>query len=150
MNVPHKRHVLVEVIMPWQVALRDGVRTAGLVLVDHAVHVGAEKVLGVLVDVLLVHLLAEDGHPTARAAADAAAEEDLEDRDDHQHEAPTADVLASHPRPEEASHEAVDECADAADAGAALDARETPSADAARLLRLRVVPLRMLLSSSAS
>merc|ERR1719387_3087216 len=104
MNVLHKRHVLVERVMPWQVALRDGVRTAGLVLVDHAVHVGSQQVLGVLVHVLLVHLLAEDGRPAARAATDAAAENELEGRDDHQHEAPTADALAAHPRSEEASH----------------------------------------------
>merc|ERR1719261_607523 len=89
--------------MHGQVALRDGVGAAGLVLVDQ-----------------LMHVLTEDGRPAGRATADANAQAKLEDRDDSQREAPTAHGLADQPRPEEASHEAIDERADAADAGHAL------------------------------
>merc|ERR1719506_1178849 len=127
--------------MHWQVALRDGVGAAGLVLVDQLMHVRSHQVLGVLVDVLLVHLLTEDGRPAGRATADANAQAKLEDRDDCKREAPTADGLAAEPRPEEASHEAVDERADTADAGHALDARDAPGGDPARFLRLLVIPL---------
>merc|ERR1719262_970124 len=133
--------------MHGQVALRDGVGAAGLVLVDQLMHVRSHQVLGVLVDVLLVHLLTEDGRPACRATADANAQEQLEDRDDGQRETPTADGLAAQPRPEEASHEAIDERADAADAGHALDARNTPSSNPTRLFRPRVVALCCLCSS---
>merc|ERR1719409_1547748 len=133
--------------MHGQVALRDRVGAAGLVLVDQLMHVRSHQVLGVLVDVLLVHLLTKDGRAAGRATADANAQEKLEDRDDGQCEAPTADRLAAQPRPEEASHEAIDERADAADAGHALDARNTPGSNPARLFRLRVVALCCLSSS---
>merc|ERR1719453_2885990 len=127
--------------MHGQVALRDGVGAAGLVLVDQLMHVRSHQVLGVLVDILLVHLLAEDGCPAARATADANAQEELENRDDSQREAPAADGLAAQPRSEEASHQAIDQRADAADTGTAFDARNQPSSKPARLLRLRIVAL---------
>merc|ERR1719161_1471941 len=133
--------------MHGQVALRDGVGAAGLVLVDQLMHVRSHQVLGVLVDVLLVHLLTEDGRPAGRATADANAQAKLEDRDDCKREAPTADGLAAQPRPEEASHEAVDERADAADAGHALDARNTLGSNPTRLFRPRLVALCCLCSS---
>merc|ERR1719387_167737 len=125
MNVLHKRHVLVDQLM----------------------HVRSHQVLGVLVDVLLVHLLTEDGRPAGRATADANAQAKLEDRDDRKREAPTAHGLAAEPRPEEASHEAIDERADAADAGHALDARNTPGSNPTRLFRPRLVALCCLCSS---
>merc|ERR1719324_1251499 len=146
-GVLDKRHVLVERIMHGQVALRDRVGAAGLVLVDQLMHVRSHQVLGVLVDVFLVHLLTKDGRPASRATADANAQAKLEDRDDRKREAPTADLLAAQPRPEEASHEAVDERADAADAGHALDARNTPGSNPTRLFRLRLVALCCLCSS---
>merc|ERR1719198_2689101 len=127
--------------MHGQVALRDRVGAAGLVLVDQLMHVRSHQVLGVLVDVLLVHLLTKDGRPAGRATADANAQEKLEDRDDGQCEAPTADGLTAQPRPEEASHEAIDERADAADTGHAFDARNTPGSNPARLLRPSLVAL---------
>merc|ERR550514_312752 len=99
-------------------------------------HVRAHQVFGVLVDVLLVHLLTEDGRPAARATADANAQKQLENRDDSQREAPTADGLAAQPRPEEASHETIDERADAADTGHAFDARNQPGSNSTRFLRL--------------
>merc|ERR1719409_1421094 len=133
--------------MHWQGALRDGVGAAGLVLVDQLMHVRSHQVLGVLVDVLLVHLLTEDGRPAGRATADANAQAKLEDRDDSQRETPTAGGLAAQPRPEEAGHEAIDERADAADTGHAFDARNTPGSNPARLFRLRVVALCCLSSS---
>merc|ERR1719217_1654174 len=131
----------MECIMHGQVALRDGVGAAGLVLVDQLMHVRAHQVLGVLVDVLLVHLLTKDGRPAGRATADANAQEKLESRDDGQRKTPTADGLAAQPRPEEASHEAIDERADAADTGQAFDARNTPGSNSPRLFRLRIVAL---------
>merc|ERR1719453_1785669 len=118
--------------MHGQVALRDGVGAAGLVLVDQLMHVRSHQVLGVLVDVLLVHLLTEDGCPAGRATADANAQEELEDRDDSQREAPAADGLAAQPRSEEASHEAIDERADAEDTGQAFEARNTPGSKPSR------------------
>merc|ERR1719387_2863142 len=99
-------------------------------------HVRAHQVLGVLVDVLLVHLLTKDGRPAGRATADANAQEKLEGRDDGQRETPTADGLAAQPRPEEASHEAIDERADAADTGHAFDARNAAGSNPTRLFRL--------------
>merc|ERR1719324_578600 len=146
-GVLDKRHVLMERIMHGQVALRDRVGAAGLVLVDQLMHVRSHQVLGVLVDVFLVHLLTKDGRPAGRATADANAQAKLEDRDDCKREAPTADFLAAEPRPEETSHEAVDERADAADAGHALDARNTPGSNPARLFRPRLVALCCLCSS---
>merc|ERR1719478_1284282 len=134
--------------MHWQVALRDGVGAAGLVLVDQLMHVRSHQVLGVLVDVFFVHLLTEDGRPAGRATADANAQAKLEDRDDSQREAPTAHGLAAQPRPEEASHEAIDECADAEDTRQAFDACNTAGSNPARLLRLRSVALRCLAASS--
>merc|ERR1719171_2325109 len=101
-SVLDKRHVLVECIMHRQVALRDRVGAAGLVLVDQLVHVRAHDMLGVLVDVLLVHLLTKDCRPAGRATANANAQDELESRDDGQREAPTAYGLTTQPRPEEA------------------------------------------------
>merc|ERR1719163_2230556 len=123
---------------------------AGFVFVDQRMHVRTQEVFRVLIDVLLVHLLAQDGRATSRTTANAAAKQDLDDRDDHQHEAPTADLLAAHPRPKEAGHEAIDECANAADASATFNARETSSAYPTRFFRLRIVPLFMLVFSCAS
>merc|ERR1719426_193526 len=112
--------------MHGQVALRDGVGAARLVLVDQLVHVRAHQVLGVLIDVFFVHLLTKDGRSAGRATADANAQADLESRDDGQREAPTADGLAAQPRTEQAGHEAIDERADAEDTGQAFEARNTP------------------------
>merc|ERR1719409_1659313 len=133
--------------MHGQVALRDGVGAAGLVLVDQLVHVRAQQVLGVRVDVFFVHLLTEDCRTAGRATADANAQDQLEGRDDGQREAPTADGLATQPRAEEASDEAIDKCADAEDAGQAFDACNTAGSNPARLLRLRIVALRCLAAS---
>merc|ERR1719352_1582603 len=124
-----KRNVLVDHVVHWQVALGDGVGAAGLVLVGQLVHVTAQDVLGVLVDVGLVRGLAEDGRAAGRAAADAHAREELEGRDDGHREAPTADGLATEPRPEEASEGGIQERDDAADAGQALNAREDRARD---------------------
>merc|ERR1719159_2300995 len=143
-SVLDKRHVLVERIVHRQVALCDRVGATGFVLVDQLVHVRAHQVLGVLVDVLFVHLLTKDGCPAARATADANAQDKLEGRDDSHREAPTADGLAAQPRPEEASHKAVDQRADAADTGQAFDARNTPGSKSARLFGFRGVSLRFL------
>jgi len=144
-----KGHVFVERIVHRQVALRDGMCARGFVLMDQAVHVGAQQVFGVLVDIFFVHFLAEDGRAATRAATDTAAKKDLEDRDDHQHEAPTADVLPTHPRTKEARHEAINECANAADASAAFHARKHSCANPTSFLRLRIIPLLMLLHSHA-
>merc|ERR1719378_1262275 len=111
-----KRNVLVDHVVHWQVALGDGVGAAGLVLVGQLVHVAAQDVLGVLVDVKLVRALAEDGRAAGRAAADAHAREELEGRDDGHREAPAADGLAAEPCPEEASEGCIEERDDTADA----------------------------------
>merc|ERR1719321_2094087 len=124
-----ERHVLVEHVVHGQVALGDGVSAAGLVLVGQLVHVTAQDVLGVLVDVGLVGSLAEDGRAAGRAAADAHAREELEGRDDGHREAPAADSLAAEPCPKEASEGGIQERNDAADAGQALDAREDRARD---------------------
>merc|ERR1719163_1767941 len=110
---PRKRDVVVDVLVQRQVALGDGVGAAGLVLVNQLVHVAAENVLAVLVDVHLVPSLAEDGRAAGRAAADAHAREQLKGR---------ADGLATQPRAEEARESGVDERDDAANAGQAFDA----------------------------
>merc|ERR1719263_64411 len=64
----------------WEVAFRDGVGAAGLVLVDHVVHLGPEDVPGMLVHPLVVQGLAENGRPARCAATDAHAREQLEGR----------------------------------------------------------------------
>merc|ERR1719502_579971 len=87
------------------------------VLVHQLVHVGAEDVLGVLVDVHFVASLPEDGRAAGRAAADANAREKLKSRDDGHREAPSADGLAAQPRAEEASEGGVHKRDDAADGG---------------------------------
>merc|ERR1719160_1584078 len=79
------RQVVVDVLVQGQVALGDGVRAAGLVLVDQLMHVAAEDMLGVFVHVRFVPSLAEDRRTTGRTAADAHAREQLkgiDDRDD--------------------------------------------------------------------
>merc|ERR1719409_1145602 len=79
-SVLNNRHVLVERIMHGQVAFRNRMGAAGLVFVDQLMHVRTQEVFRVVVDVLVMHLLAEDGRTTSRAAANAATEEDLDDR----------------------------------------------------------------------
>jgi len=138
-SVFHKRHMLVERIMHWKVTFRNRVCATRFVLVDQLMHVRPHQVLGVFVYIFVVHLLAKDGCPTARATANADAQKKLEDRDDDEREAPSADRLASKPRPEQASDEAINECADAANAGAALDTRDASSGNPACLFRLRLV-----------
>merc|ERR550514_1007724 len=80
-----------------KVALSDGVSAVRLVLVHHLVCVPSQDMLGIVVEVLLVHLLPEDG----RTAADAAACNQLQGREDCQSEAPAIDGLATHPCSEE-------------------------------------------------
>merc|ERR1719399_1702276 len=126
-----KRNVLVDHVMHGQVTLGDGVGAAGLVLVDQLVHVRSKHVLAVLVDVHFISSLAEDGGAAGRATTDAHARKQLESRDDGHREAPTADGLATKPCPEEAREGGVQERDDTADAGQALDARETGASDSA-------------------
>merc|ERR1719199_1013633 len=121
---PRNGQVLVDVVVQRKVALGDWVGAVGLVLVHEFVHVAAEDMLGVLVDVLLVNRLPDDGRTARGAAADAHAREQLKGRDNRHRKAPAADGLAAQPRAEEARESGVDERDDAADAGQALDARE--------------------------
>merc|ERR1719443_2448914 len=58
---PRNGNVLVDVIVQGKVALGDGVGAVGLVLVDQLMHVRSEDMLGVLVDILFVGRLSEDG-----------------------------------------------------------------------------------------
>merc|ERR550514_1097789 len=74
-----------------KVALSDGVGAIRLVLVHHLVCVPSQDMLGIVVEVPLVHLLPEDGRPAACAAADAAACNQLEGREDCQRKAPAID-----------------------------------------------------------
>merc|ERR1719446_951906 len=94
-----KRHVLVDRVMHRQVALGDGVGAVRLVLVDQLMHVRTKDVLGVLIDILFIPLLAQDGRSTCRAAAsraaDANAREQLKARYDGHRKAPAADGLAA-------------------------------------------------------
>merc|ERR1719486_1266448 len=119
----------------------DRVGAVGLVLVDQIVHVSAHQVPGVFVDVLLVHLLTKDGRPTARAAA----ENELEGRENDHREAPAADGLATHPGPKKARRDTVHERDEAADAGEAFDTRERRAANSACCpCRLRVLCVALL------
>merc|ERR1719238_2346106 len=91
-------------------------------------HVRSEDVLGMLIDILVVHLGPEDGRTATGAAADAHARDQLKGRDDGHRKAPAAHCLATEPRPEETCEGCVHQCDDAADAGEALDAREQRAA----------------------
>merc|ERR1719388_205566 len=124
-------NVVVDDVVHGQVALGDGVGAAGLVLVDQLVHVRSKHVLAVLVDVLLVNRVPEDGRAARCTAADANAREQLKSRDDGHREAPTAYGLPAKPCAEEASARGVHKRDDAADAGQALDASEAGASDSA-------------------
>merc|ERR1719453_1796617 len=140
-----------------QVALSDGVGTVRLVLVDQLMHVRTKDVLGVLVHILFVSLLSQDGRSTSRAAASRAANANarvqLKARDDGHRKAPAADGLAAQPCPEKTSETCVHERDDTENAGQALDAREASSRNSScrsRRLRTRGVALGGLRSSGSS
>merc|ERR1719158_2187147 len=124
-----KRHVLVDDVVHRQVTLGNGVSAVGLMLLDESMHVRDQDVLGVFPDQCLVPLLPEDGCAETRTAATCAANahtrQQLKGRDDGHREAPAAHGLAAQPCPEEACQSGIHERDDAADAGQALDARET-------------------------